>query len=480
MQGKAVVIGSGPNGLSAAIVLAQAGFDVEVREAEALIGGGARSAEITLPGFVHDLGSAVHPWAVSSPFFSNLPLKDHGLKWIWPDAQLAHPLGNGTAVLLESTIDATVAQFGKADAAAYRHLIKPLVDHWHDLFKDAFQPAFHIPRHPVLLGRFGLHAIQPATLLGRAAFRGENARALFAGSAAHSVLRLQAPLSSAFGLMMNASGHAVGWPMPQGGAQSITNALAGVLKGLGGTIVTNAHVNTLEEVKAADLVLCDVTPQQFLKIADKELRGRPYRDLLKRYRYGPGIFKMDWALREPIPWTAQECRRAATVHVGGTLAEIARGEGEVWEGKAPERPFVLLVQPTLFDPSRAPAGRHTAWAYCHVPNGWPQSMVEQIENQIERFAPGFRDCVLARNAQFPAELQAENENLVGGDVVGGVLDLNQFVFRPTWRTYGTPLHGVYLCSASTPPGGAVHGLCGYYAARRALAWFSKHGGRCRR
>jgi phytoene dehydrogenase-like protein len=470
MHGRAVVIGSGPNGLSAAILLAQSGLDVEVREAAATPGGGVRSGEVTLPGFVHDLGSAVHPMALSSPFLSTLPLREHGLEWIWPDAQLAHPLDDGTAVLLERDVQRTAAQFDSADAAAYRKLFQPLVKHWGTLTRELLRPVVRIPRHPFLLARFGLKGMQPATLLARSSFGNSPARALFAGSAAHSFLKLEAPISSAFGLMLSTAGHAVGWPIPKGGSQQITNALAGVLRSYGGRILTDAPVEALDELGSPDLTLCDVTPRQFIRLADRQLRGRPFLQLLERYRYGPGVFKVDWALREPIPWTAKECLRAATVHLGGTLEEIAASERGPWQGKPSDRPFVLLVQPSLFDSTRAPAGQHTAWAYCHVPNGWTGSMLPQIEGQIERFAPGFRDCVLARAVWSPADLERSNQNLIGGDINGGAVNLGQFFIRPTWRLYGTPLHGVYLCSSSTPPGGAVHGMCGYNAARRALKW----------
>lgn len=473
MHGRSIVIGSGPNGLAAAIVLAQAGLDVEVRETASTPGGGARSGELTLPGFIHDLGSAVHPMALSSPFFSTLPLRQHGLEWIWPEASLAHPLDDGTAVMLDRDVARTAAQFDSSDAAAYRKLFQPLVARWDKLMRQLLKPVVRVPRHPFLLGRFGLKAIQPATLLARSSFANARARALFAGSAAHSFLPLESPLSSAFGLMLGAAGHAVGWPVPKGGAQQITNALAGVLRSFGGRIITGARVDTLHELGSPDLTLCDVTPRQFLRLADRELQGRSFRQLLERYRYGPGIFKVDWALREPIPWKAKECLRAGTVHLGGTLEEVAASEHAVWHGTAVDKPFVLLSQPSVFDSTRAPAGQHTAWAYCHVPNGWQGSMLPQIEAQIERFAPGFRDCILARSAFSPCDMERWNENLIGGDINGGAVNVGQFFLRPTWRLYGTPLHGVYLCSSSTPPGGAVHGMCGYNSARRALRWLGK-------
>ncbi len=465
MKRTAIVVGSGPNGLAGAIVLARAGFDVEVREASAQAGGGARSGELTLPGFVHDLCSAVHPLAVSSPAFSELPLRSHGLRWIFPPVELAHPLDDGTAVVLERDLRATAAQFGP-DGIRYRELFAELVDNWPTLVSEILRPL-RLPRHPFLLARFGLHGILPAAVLARNSFSSMRAQALFAGLGAHSFLKLEAPLSAAFGLVLGAAGHAVGWPIPEGGAQQITNAHAGVLASLSGRIVTGSGVETLDELGTPDLTLCDVTPRQFLQMADLDAH-RPYKRLLQQYRYGPGVFKVDWALREPIPWKAKECLQAGTVHLGGTLEEIAASERAASNGVPPDKPFVLLAQPSLFDRSRAPEGGHTAWAYCHVPNGWPGSALPQIEAQIERFAPGFRDCILARATHNTAAMQDQNANLVGGDINGGVADVRQFVMRPTFRYYRTPLKGVYLCSASTPPGGGVHGMCGYNAAVRAL------------
>ncbi len=467
----AIVIGSGPNGLSAAILLAQAGLDVEVREAAPVPGGATRSGELTLPGFIHDLGSAVHPMAVSSPFFASLALEKFGLKWIHSPASLAHPFDDGTAITLERDLAGTADQLG-TDGAAYRKLFEPLVENWHALFKDVFKPLT-VPHHPLLLAQFGLHAGQPYTFLAKTLFREERARALIAGSVAHSCLKFEALLSAAFGITLTAAGHAVGWPIPEGGSQSLANALVRKLESLGGRVVTNSRVSDLDELGSPDLTLCDVTPRQFLGMAEKRLRPS-FRKLLRRYKYGPGVFKVDWALREPIPWKAKACLRAITVHLGGTLEEMAVSERRANDGKPPEEPFVLLAQPSLFDGSRAPAGQHTAWAYCHVPNGWSGSALEQMESQIERFAPGFRDCVLARAAHNTANMQAWDENLVGGDNSGGAMGVSQFLERPTWRRYGTPLRGVYLCSASTPPGGAVHGMCGYWAAKRALGWLQKN------
>src|SRR5579875_3683994 len=358
---RAVVIGSGPNGLSAAITLAREGLDVEVREAETVPGGSARSAELTLPGFVHDIGSAVYPFALASPFFSKLRLDLYGLEWVHPSAPLAHPLDDGTAVVLERNIGATGANLDAADVRAYSDLFSPIVENWDVLIPDLLRPVFHVPRRPVLLARFGFRALQPAAMLAKSAFKGLRARALFAGLAAHSILKLEQPLSSAFALMLGGAAHAVGWPFAGGGAQSITHALISILTGSGGRIATGARVNTLDELDSPQLTLCGISPKGLLRIAAKQLAGRPYADLLRRFKYGPGAFKMDWALREPIPWRAKDCLRAGTVHVGGTLEEIAASERTAYTGKAPARPFVLLAQPSLFDPSRAPAGRHTAW-----------------------------------------------------------------------------------------------------------------------
>lgn len=466
MKRTAVVIGSGPNGLAAAIVLAQAGIEVEVRETGQTPGGGARSAELTIPGFVHDLGSAVHPMAVASPFFTSLPLKKHGLEWIWSPAWLAHPFEDGTAAVMERDVCATAAQFG-SDAAAYRKLFEPLAASWNSLAVDLLRPVLRIPRHPILLAKFGVRALQPLTVLATAIFGKDRTRTLLAGMAAHSALKLETPLSAAFGMILGTTGHAVGWPIPRGGAQQISNALANVLDSFGGRIVTASRVDNLDHLGSPDLVLCDVTPRQFLALAGHRLRP-PFRKLLERYKYGPGVFKVDWALSEPIPWKAKDCRLAATVHLGASLQEIAASERAAARGETPQRPFVLLSQPTLFDPSRAPAGRHTVWAYCHVPNGWRGSALDQIESQIERFAPGFRECILGRAARNPAAMQNWDENLVGGDKNGGAPNLSQFVLRPTWRGYATPLRGVYFCSSSTPPGGGVHGMCGYWAAQSAL------------
>jgi phytoene dehydrogenase-like protein len=465
-SGKACVVGAGPNGLAAAIVLAQAGLRVEVFEAEATAGGAARSMELTLPGFLHDFGSAVYPLGVSSPLFSRLPLEAHGLEWIRSPAPLAHPLDDGTAVMLERDLDNAAAHLSP-DGKSWRKLMAPFVEHWQELAPELLRPVLRIPRHPWLLARFGMNALLSAKTLVRR-FSSERTRALFAGLAAHSFLALDEPLSSAFGIVMAVPAHAVGWPIPRGGAQSIANALSGYLQTLGGKVITSSRVESLETLTDYELILCDVTPRQLLALGGKRF-SESYRRLLGKFRYGSGAFKVDYALSDPIPWKAAACRRAATVHLGGSFGEIAASEQAVRSGKCADRPFVLLAQPTLFDPSRAPQGKHTAWAYCHVPNGANLDMLEKIEDQIERFAPGFRDTVLARRTSTPALLESMDSNLVGGDIGGGVLDLRQMLFRPTRKLYATSAKNIYICSASTPPGGSVHGMCGYHAAKMALA-----------
>jgi len=462
----ACVVGSGPNGLTAAIVLAKAGLRTTVFEAQPTIGGGARSAELTLPGFVHDVCSAVHPLAASSPAFAAFPLAEHGLEWIQPPLPLAHPLDDGSAAILARSLDETCARLG-ADGAAYRRAIAPLVRRWRELVPMIQGPLVRWPAHAWLLARFGALALWPAAPLARRFFRTEAARALFAGNGAHSILPLDAFGSAAFGWVLAAAAHAVGWPIPRGGSQSIANALASYFESLGGRIVANSRIQSLDELGDASLVLCDVTPRQFVALAANRLPDRFSRQL-EAYRYGPGVFKVDWALRAPIPWKAADCARAGTVHVGGSLDEIAASERGL-AGTAPsERPFVLVAQPSLFDNGRAPAGQHTAWAYCHVPHASTADMTERIESQVERFAPGFRARILARHTMTPADLERHNANLVGGDIAGGAQDLRQLVLRPTRLLYRTPLDGVFLCSSSTPPGGAVHGMCGFHAAHAAL------------
>ena len=469
MTGNACVIGSGPNGLTAAIMLAKAGLRTTVYEAQPTIGGGARSAGLTLPGFVHDVCSAVHPLAASSPAFASFPLAEHGLEWIEPPLPLAHPLDDGSAAVLARPLEETCARLG-ADGAAYRRAIGPLVRRWRELVPLIQQPLLRFPARPWLLARFGALAFWPAAASARLLFRTGSARALFAGIAAHSVLPLEALGSAAFGWVLAIAGHAVGWPIPRGGSQSIANALASYFESLGGRIVANHEIDSLDELSGAAPVLCDLTPRQFAAIAGGRLPAR-YRRRLEAYRYGPGVFKIDWALTAPIPWTAAECARAGTVHVGGSLDEIAASERAAAGAKASERPFVLVAQPSLFDPSRAPAGQHTAWAYCHVRNASTEDLTERIESQVERFAPGFGARILARHTMAPADLERHNANLVGGDITGGAQHLRQLILRPTRQFYRTPLKGVYLCSSSTPPGGAVHGMCGYHAVEEALGLY---------
>jgi phytoene dehydrogenase-like protein len=463
---KASVIGAGPNGLSAAIVLAQGGMKVEVFEAEPQPGGGARTLELTLPGYHHDFGSAVHPLAIGSPFFSSLSLEKRGLKWIHSPAALAHPLDDGSAVILEQDLTRAESSLGE-DANAWRKLMRPFSERWNDLASAALRPLTALPRHPVLLARLGLKSLPSARTLSRL-FRNERTRALFAGIAAHSFLSLDQPMSSAAAVLLGSALHAVGWPIPAGGAQSITNSLCLCLAELGVSVTTSTRIDSLASLGKCDVTLCDVTPRQLVQLAGDRLSDS-YRHKLERYRYGPGVFKVDYALRDPIPWTADACRHAATVHLGGTFDEIAASEAAMRNGQHAERPFVLLSQPTLFDPTRAPSNRHIAWAYCHVPNGSTFDMLGRLEGQIERYAPGFRDCILKRRVLSSADLEAMDANLVGGDVSGGGLDFRQLIIRPTWRNYATSADDIFICSSSTPPGGGVHGMCGYHAANLAIS-----------
>jgi phytoene dehydrogenase-like protein len=468
-----IVIGAGPNGLAAAIAVAQAGLSVTVVEGQHTIGGGARSSELTLPGFIHDTCSAVHPLAIGSPFFRTLPLNNFGLDWIQPLAPLAHPLDDGTAVLVDRSIEqtATASALG-ADAKPYALLFAPLLKSW-DAIESSVLGPIRIPRHPYALAKFGLLALHSAQSLAQTRFREPRARALFAGLAAHSMLPLDYSASAGFGLVLGVTAHRYGWPSPKGGAQKISDALAGYLRALGGQIVTGIPVKSLRALPPARAVICTVTPRQLLAIAG-DLFPAHYRARLRKFRYGPGAFKIDYALAEPIPWRSPECRRAGTVHLGGTLEEIASSQSQPWQGRTAERPFVLLSQPTLFDPTRAPQGKHTAWAYCHVPNGCNQDMTARIESQIERFAPGFRDIVLARSIALPSALEQRNPNLIGGDINGGAANLSQLFLRPTLRLYRTGAPRVYIGSASTPPGGGVHGMCGYSAALAALRDLGVH------
>ena len=461
----AVVIGSGPNGLAAAIVLAQAGCRVTVFEAADAIGGGCRSAELTLPGFIHDVCSAIHPFAVASPFLKTLPLARFGLEWIEPPIMVAHPLDTGDSARIYRSLDRTASALG-SDGHAYRSLIGPLVDDWPRLDTAILGPL-RWPQHPVALARFGLQALWPARQIAQRAFRDARTRALFAGISAHGMLPLDRVPTGAIGLVLTLMAHVAGWPLPKGGAQQLTNAMAAYLRELGGDLVTGTPIASIDELPKTRAILCDLSPRPLLRIAGHRL-PEWYRHALERYRYGMGVYKVDWALDAPVPWRDPGCAQAGTVHLGGTLEEIAAGEQAIWNGEHAERPFVLLAQPTLFDPSRAPEGKHVVWTYCHVPHGSNIDTVAAIERQIERFAPGFRDRVLARSIMSPADLERRNANYVGGDIGAGVTDLRQLFTRPTRHTYSTPVAGLYICSASTPPGVGVHGMCGYFAARRAL------------
>jgi phytoene dehydrogenase-like protein len=463
----AIVVGSGPNGLAAAITLARAGRSVLVLEAADAIGGGTRTAELTLPGYRHDVCSAIHPLALASPFLRTLPLERHGLSFVHPAIPLAHPLDDGSAAVLHRSLGETAAGLG-ADGPAYRRLLEPLARAWEPLVDDLLAPP-HVPRHPRALARFARPGARSATGLGSSRFTGPHARALLAGVSAHSFRPLTRPATAGFGLVLAMLAHGVGWPAAVGGSQAIADALASHLRERGGEIETGREVRSLADVSDARAVLFDVTPRQLLAIAGDALPAR-YRRALARYRYGPGAFKLDYALAGPVPWTAAECRSAGTLHLGGTMEEIARGEDEVARGRHAARPFVLVAQQSVFDATRAPAGGHTLWAYCHVPNGSAVAASEAIESQIERFAPGFRDLILARSVMGTAALQAYNANYVGGDINGGAADLRQLLTRPVVRRvpYATPEARVFICSSSTPPGGGVHGMSGHHAARAAL------------
>jgi phytoene dehydrogenase-like protein len=465
---EAVVVGAGPNGLAAAIVLARAGVRVVVLEANADAGGGARTSELTLPGFLHDVCSAIHPMALVSPFLRQLPLADFGLEWAFSPYAIAHPQDDGSAAVLEQSIDATAARLGE-DGDRWRALMGPFARNADVLFGEILRPIRLIPTHPFVMARFGLAGLRTALSIA-SRFRGTAARALFGGNAAHSILPLSAAGSASFGIVLALAGHATGWPAARGGSVTITNAMVAYLKSLGGEIITSHPVSSLRDIPGDPrAILFDVTPRQLARIAGDALPSR-YVKRLEHFKYGPGVFKIDWALGGPIPWTAPECHKSATVHVGGTIEEIAAHEAGVWQGRASDRPFVLVAQQSLFDPTRAPAGRHTGWAYCHVPHGSTQDMTEAIEGQIERFAPGFRDLILGRRTMNTAQYEAHDANFVGGDIAGGANTLLQFIQRPfpSLDPYSTPNEKIYLCSSSTPPGGGVHGMCGYWAAVSAL------------
>jgi phytoene dehydrogenase-like protein len=462
----AIVVGSGPNGLAAAITLQQAGVSVLLLEGKETIGGGLRTAEITLPGYLHDICSAIHPMAVASPFMSQLPLQEHGLEFIYPDVAAAHPFDDGTAAVLKRSIEETARLLGE-DEQAYTKLIQPITKIWPEIAPDILGP-FHFPKHPLSMAQFGLKALTSANYLSRE-FHTAKAKGLWAGMAAHSIQPLTNAATSAIALVLIAAGHLRGWPVPKGGSASIANALASYFVSLGGKIETNSYINSIDQLPAAKAVLFDVTPKQLLQIAGDRFSSI-YTKQLQRYRYGMGVFKIDWALQEPIPFRAPECRQAGTVHIGNTIEEIVESEQLSAAGAHPEKPFVLLAQPSVFDATRAPAGKHTTWAYCHVPNGSTIDMTTAIENQVERFAPGFKDLILARHTFNTQQMEAYNPNYIGGDINGGIIDLRQLYTRPAirWSPYTTSAKGIYICSSSTPPGGGVHGMCGYHAARKAL------------
>jgi len=463
----AVVVGAGPNGLSAAVTLARAGASVVVLEAAESIGGGTRTTELTLPGFLHDVCSGAHPMGILSPFFRALPLAEHGLEWIRPGASVAHPLDGAPAVVLWRSLDRTCDELGR-DGPAYRRLLAPLLEDPHGLLADLLAPL-HVPARPAPVLRFGMRAVWPATWLARAAFRAEPARALWAGCAAHSILPLSHPMTSALGLVFSLTAHVEEWPVARGGSHAITHALAGYLTALGGTIRTGHRVRSTADLPPARVFLFDTDPLQLARIATPVLPAG-YARRLQRFRFGPGVFKLDLALDGPIPWSDPRCLEASTVHVGGSLAEIAASERAMWRGEHTERPFLIVVQQSQFDASRAPAGTHTGYAYCHVPHGSTVDMAARIEAQIERFAPGFRDRILARHRLAPADFARENPNYVGGAITGGAADWTQLFTRPVARRdpYSTPNPRVWICSASTPPGGGVHGMCGHHAAASAL------------
>lgn len=462
-----VVVGAGPNGLAAAIALARAGLATLLLEAENTAGGGARTEELTLPGFRHDVCSTVHPLGAASPFFRSLKLERFGLSWIHPSAPLAHVLGEGQVVLLERSVAATAEQLGR-DGPAYRRLLEPFAERFDELAPMVLA-GLRVPRSPWLLARFGRAGLRSMRGLARQRFRGPAAGALLGGIAAHAMLPLDAPASASFGLVLASAGHAVGWPIAAAGSEAIVSALLACYREAGGELATGVRVSALAELPPARAYVLDVTPQQLLAIAGNRLTPR-YRRGLERYRYGLGVFKMDWALSEPIPWRDPACRRAATVHLSGDLDHIARAEAMAHRNGVADSPFVLLVQPSLFDAARAPPGRHTAWAYCHVPHGSAGDLTDSLEALVERFAPGFRDCVLARRGTTARELERHNPNNVGGDIAGGMSDLPQLFFRPVAKLdpYATSARDVFLCSSSTPPGGGVHGMCGYWAAHSVI------------
>ena len=468
------MVGAGPNGLAAAITLAETGAKVMVLEAHETAGGGARSAEVTLPGFIHDLCSAIVPLTVASPFFKDHPFEEHGLELAYPEIELAHPLDGGRVALLRRSVDETAVAFGE-DARAYRRLMGPLARDVDKLMPELLGP-FRIPRHPIALARYGLKGLRSAAGLARSRFDTDEARALLAGIAAHSLIKLDVIPTAAFALAIGVIGHAYGWPAARGGSQKITDAMVSYLHSMGGEVETGVEVRSSRDVPDAKAILFDVAPRNLADIAGDELPPR-YLRALRRFRHGPGVCKIDWALSEPVPWRAEDARRAGTLHVIGPLEELVASEEDVWAGRHPERPYVLVAQQSVFDPTRAPAGEHTLWGYCHVPHGSTVDMTEAMEAQIERFAPGFRDVILERSVKTAKEMELYNANYVGGDINSGVQDLRQLWTRPTLRLrpYATPNDRIFICSSSTPPGGGVHGMCGYHAARTALRRMGSSG-----
>lgn len=469
----AVVVGSGPNGLAAAILLQQQNLRVLIIEGKDSIGGGLRTAELTLPGFKHDICSAIHPLGANSPFLKTLPLEQYGLEYIYPDIAAAHPLDDGTAAMLTHSVNDTARHLG-TDEQAYLKLVKPLIKTWNDIAPDVLGPL-HWPKHPFVMAQFGAKAVLPASVLAKV-FAGIPARALTAGMAAHAIQPLGNLTTAAIALVLLVQGHIKGWPLPKGGSQQIANAMAAYFKSIGGKIETGTFISNMSQLPSARAVLFDVTPKQLLQIAGHQFSWI-YKKQLERYRYGMGVFKVDWALNEPVPFTAPECRRAGTLHLGGSFEQIASSELSTSKGNHPEQPFVLFAQQSVFDSSRAPDGNHTAWAYCHVPHGSEKDMTRIIENQVERFAPGFKQCIIGRSTMNTRQMEDHNPNYMGGDINGGRLDITQLFTRPAlrWSPYRTSAKGLYICSSSTPPGGGVHGMCGYYAARRALKEVFKIG-----
>ena len=466
----AVVVGAGPNGLAAAITVAQQGWSVRVLEAAPTIGGGTRTAELTLPGFHHDVCSAIHPGGTASPFFRGLPLDEHGLEWLQPDVHVAHPLDDGTAGVMHRTVDETAAALG-ADARTYQRIYGPVVEHWSDIENSVLGSFLRPPRHPLSMLKFGARALPPATLMARR-FKTPQAAGLWAGMAAHAFLPLERPVTSGAALLLGTTGHIGGWAMPRGGSQALADALASYLRSLGGEIETGTTVDDVRDLDADRAVFLDVAPRHAARIGEAHIPAR-YRRKLEGYRYGAAAYKIDFALSGPVPWKSEAARRAGTVHLGGTIEEVAAGERDVAAGRAPERPFILVGQQSLVDDTRAPAGQHTLWTYCHVPNAWTGDMTDAMERQIERFAPGFRDLILAKSVKTPADIEAANANNIGGDIAGGATTGLQILFRPTVRVdpYRVPGTNLWLCSSSTPPGGGVHGMCGYWAAQSALRQF---------